>query len=177
MSKSFKDEHMLKLKGKDYLPVAPRVVMFRKDHPSATITTDTKQVGEDWYVFAAVAVDGNLLATAHKRVRHGNRGPAGDFPVETAETGAVGRALALCGYGTLSGDLDEGEEIADAPVDRGEAATAPDLQDVLQDVAAADPQADEWDVLKREWRVIAQRLSKTDRATLVKAVKAKEANA
>jgi hypothetical protein len=115
----FKNEHMLKLQGKEYLPVAPRVVMFRKEHPDYSILTETRDVGGDTYVFAAVVSEKGLtLATAHKRVRKDGKGPAALWPLETAETGAIGRALALCGYGTLSGDLDEGDELADAPVEK-----------------------------------------------------------
>ena len=40
--------------------------------------------------------------------------------VGKAETGAVGRALAMCGYGTLQApEFDEGERIADAPLEKG----------------------------------------------------------
>jgi hypothetical protein len=116
---AFKQEHMLKLQGKEYLPVAPRVVMFRQEHADWEICTEAIEVGDDFYVRAEVRnEEGCIRATAHKRVRKGMKGPAGMFPLETAETGAIGRALALCGYGTLSGDLDEGEELADAPVEK-----------------------------------------------------------
>ncbi len=117
MSKEdFREEHMVDLKGKDYLPVAPRVVLFRADHPNWSIVTEPVQVGDEWYIRAAVTNEnGDIQSTAHKRVRKNGKGPAAEWPLETAETGAVGRALALCGYGTLAGDLDEGDEIADAP--------------------------------------------------------------
>jgi hypothetical protein len=115
----FKEEHMLRLQGKLYLPVAPRVVMFRKEHPEWSIMTSTANVGDDVYVKATVVNDSDkIMATAHKRVRKDAKGPAALWPLETAETGAIGRALALCGYGTLSGDLDEHDELADAPVER-----------------------------------------------------------
>lgn len=178
MSKSFKEEHMLNLKGKNYLPVAARVVMFRKDHPTASVMTDTKQVGDDTYVTCAIMFEGRVVATAHKRVRLEMKGKgksaAADWPLETAETGAVGRALALCGYGTLAGDLDEGDELADAPVGDGD---VPDVTSVLEDVAAADPESEEWEVLKADWRNTAKLLNKADRALLVKAVKDRESNA
>jgi len=116
-------KNKMKLRDKDYLQVAHRVVVFRKEHPNWTIETNVKTIGEDEYVFARVAApieDGNCtalntIATAHKRVRVGGQGPSGKYPVETAETGAIGRALAFCGYGTLAGDIDEYEQIADAP--------------------------------------------------------------
>jgi hypothetical protein len=121
INKDFKEEHLIRLQGKDYLPVAPRVVIFRSEHPGFSIRTETKEVCGETYVYAVVAnAEGYTLATAHKRVRKDGKGPASQWPLETAETGAIGRALALCGYGTLSGDLDEGDELADAPVERTE---------------------------------------------------------
>ena len=123
----FKRDHMLNLRGKDYLPVAARVVLFREDHPDASILTTSVVIGEDLHMRAEVSKAGVVWASGHKKVRFGMSGPAGQYPIETAETGAIGRALALCGYGTLSGDLDEGEELADAPVER-----APATQDEVE---------------------------------------------
>ncbi len=114
----FIDAQMLKLQGKDYLPVAPRVVLFRKEHPEWSIMTDCVEKAGANYMYCQIANEtGRIVATAHKRIRTDGKGPAAIFPVESAETGAIGRALGLCGYGTLSGDLDEGEDIADAPVE------------------------------------------------------------
>jgi hypothetical protein len=45
------------------------------------------------------------------------------FPdyMEKAETGAIGRALAMCGYGTLQApEFDEQDRLADAPVEKQE---------------------------------------------------------
>ncbi len=109
----------LKLQGKDYLQVAHRVAIFRTEHPDWCIRTGFTTVefeGQPVLLAqASVRNDrGHIIATGSKMVVRG-KGAAGKFPVETAETGAIGRALAACGYGTLSGDLDEGEQIADAP--------------------------------------------------------------
>jgi len=114
----FKIEHLMKIQGKAYLPVAPRVSLFRAEHgfeygiETAPATFDDAQ-----HVRAKIVrlSDGAVVATATKRVKQDARGPAKDWPLETAETGAIGRALALCGYGTLFGDLDEGDQLADAP--------------------------------------------------------------
>jgi hypothetical protein len=39
--------------------------------------------------------------------------------IEKAETGAIGRVLALCGYGTLQApEFDEQDRLADAPVEK-----------------------------------------------------------
>ena len=59
--------------------------------------------------------DGRIIATARKRETEIG------FPdyIEKAETGAVGRALAMCGYGTLQApEFDECERLADAPVEK-----------------------------------------------------------
>lgn len=141
MSKEvFKQEHMMKLQGKEYLPVAPRVVLFRAERPEWTIMTSTANVGDDVYVKATVVNDKDkIMATAHKRVRKDAKGPAALWPLETAETGAIGRALALCGYGTLSGDLDEHDELADAPVEVGPKPTSK-----AKTISAKNPTAAEW---------------------------------
>ena len=94
-------DHFINLKGKQYLPVAPRIAWFREEHPDWTIMTYPvpELSGTDYCTFAAEILDasGRLIAKAHKteHEKHfaDNR--------EKAETGAIGRALALCGYGTL----------------------------------------------------------------------------
>jgi hypothetical protein len=58
------------------------------------------------------------MAQAHKA--ENKTGDGFKDYLEKAETGAIGRALAMCGYGTqFTGDeLDEGVRIVDAPVVR-----------------------------------------------------------
>jgi hypothetical protein len=106
-------KHLIDLRGKTYLPVAPRVVAFREEHGDWAITTEVLD-GEPRLVRATITdADGRIVATAHKTV---TKFAGGD--TEKAETGAIGRALSLCGYGTLLAlDLDEGDEIADAPIE------------------------------------------------------------
>lgn len=114
---------ILNLRNKEYLQVAHRLVWFREDHPTGAIRTILKATqgeGKDEYaVFQAeihVMTDKGmmLVSTAHKKE---TRGGFEDF-MEKAETGAVGRALALLGYGTqfTSDELEEGERLADAPL-------------------------------------------------------------
>jgi len=110
----------ISLQGKDYLQVAHRILLFRLQHPGAGIRTGFETIGETAVaVCQVVDASGKLLAIAHKSVQSGGRGPAAKYPLEMAETGAIGRALGLCGYGTLSGDIDEGDQIADAPQTAG----------------------------------------------------------
>ena len=111
-------EHFLKLKGKDYLPVAWRLVWFREEHPDWAIHTGIvehdAEVGR--VVFRAdITGDGIVHATGHKQESR-KRFP--DY-LEKAETGAIGRALAALGYGTqFAPDLEEGEDVVDSPVER-----------------------------------------------------------
>lgn len=171
--------HMVKLQGKDYLPVAARVVWMRQDHPAWSIMTEPVTIGDALYMRATVTGEGSILATAHKAVA-GRKGPGAAYPVEAAETGAVGRALGLCGYGTLSGDLDEGDEIADspqAPVNgyakaNGKAAGDPEavaaILEMLDDAATADEFESAKAYAKAGWK----RMSAAEQATVTAAVKA-----
>lgn len=109
---------IMDIKGKPYLQVPWRILWFREEHPDWSIQTEPIQLDANIAIFKAsiLNTDGRVLSTAHK-----SETPKG-FPdyIEKAETGAIGRSLALCGYGTqFTGDeLDEGERLADAPIER-----------------------------------------------------------
>jgi len=116
------NEHMMKLKGKDYLQVAWRLVWFRDvddghGHDYG-IKTELIEHGEDWAVFKCTITDetGRVISTGHGSE---SAKDFGDY-LEKAETKAVGRALAMLGFGTqfAADELDEGERIVDSPVDR-----------------------------------------------------------
>ena len=99
----------------DYLPVAARIAWFRKDHPYWSIMTKVEKWGDKAVIMKAVIKDmqGSVIATARKKETEIG------FPdyIEKAETGAIGRALAMCGYGTLQApEFDEQDRLADAPV-------------------------------------------------------------
>jgi hypothetical protein len=144
------EKHLMELSGKAYLEVKWRLVWFRQECPNGTIDTEEIVVDLDREVeaevptgnwipnpnrpgkkmpekvtrhdkgyarFRAVVTDGKGgRATATKSEN------AASFPdfIEKAETGAVGRALAMLGYGTqFTGDeLNEEHRIVDAPVER-----------------------------------------------------------
>jgi hypothetical protein len=120
--------------GQEYLPVAARLAWFRDEHPDWSIETEPihLDVERQVVVFRAVVKDtsGRIIATATKMET------GSDFTdfVEKAETGSIGRALALCGYGTQfapelsEGELDEGRAaFADSPLPiRGEPAIVPE---------------------------------------------------
>lgn len=121
MSESFKTKAgtelpFLNLKGKRYLQVAHRLVWLREEHPDTQIETTIVTLDENHAIMRAeITINGTKVATAHGRedLRH--------FPdfLEKAETKAVGRALAMAGFGTqFASELDEGERIVDSPTPR-----------------------------------------------------------
>lgn len=106
---------LLNLRGKEYLEVKYRLVWFREDHPDWAIETELISVTDvSAYAKATIRDEkGRIIATSHKFES------IQGFPdfIEKAETGAIGRALALIGYGTqfCADELDEGKRIVDAP--------------------------------------------------------------
>ena len=112
---------MIKLKGKDYLLIAHRLLWLNDDYDNFTIETNVLQVTEDYAVVRAevklLDASGKVIrsATASKRE---TKADFGDF-LEKAETGSVGRALAMVGIGTqfAQQDMEEGMRLADAPLE------------------------------------------------------------
>lgn len=110
--------HLIRVQGGQmYLPVAWRLVWFREQHPEWGIATEAVEINHEqkYAIFRASIFNenGRLIATATKR--EDVRG-FGDY-IEKAETSSVGRALAMCGYGTqfCGSEFDESERLADAP--------------------------------------------------------------
>lgn len=106
------------IKGKDYILVPHRVQWFREEHPDWAIETSRVEANDQYVIFRAEIRnhEGRLLATAHKREDYAHFGDA----MEKAETSAIGRALALCGYGTqFAHELDEGSRLVDSPLQAG----------------------------------------------------------
>lgn len=108
---------LINLRGKDYLEVKYRLVWFREEKPDWSIETELVDKQDNVTVAKAVIKDpsGKIMAMAHKR--EDTKGFADHL--EKSETSAIGRALALLGYGTqfCADELDEGERIVDAPAE------------------------------------------------------------
>jgi hypothetical protein len=107
------------LKGKDYLMVAYRIQWMNEEHKNFEITTEFPMVNDEQTIARATVKlwmdDGSFkVASATKRETKK------DFSdhTEKAETAAIGRALAMLGFGTqfAISDLDEGDRIVDSPV-------------------------------------------------------------
>jgi hypothetical protein len=110
---------LTKIQGRNYLEVKWRLVWMRNEHPEWAIETEPLEINTEkkYVIFRARVKDetGRVIATGTKAE---SRNGFADY-LEKAETGAVGRALALCGYGTqFAPELNEAHRIVDAPVKR-----------------------------------------------------------
>jgi hypothetical protein len=127
MSKTVKspkgnDLPLTNLKGKDYLMVAYRIQWLNEDPSvgSFDIQTSFSQISDEQTVAHCKVIlydtTGKFLRAATATKRETKK----DFSdhTEKAETSAIGRALAMLGYGTqfAIADLDEGERLADSPL-------------------------------------------------------------
>ena len=111
---------LISLKGKDYMMVAYRLLWLTEDVENYII--DTQILGDSTdhaMIRAKITIldkDGKLVKQA-TGTKTESKASFHDF-VEKAETGAIGRALAMLGYGTQHAlaDLDEGSRIVDTPL-------------------------------------------------------------
>ena len=135
-------EHLMSLKGKDYLQVMWRLVWFREDKPLWSIETEPVQLTDTGARFRATIKDetGRTVQTGYGSETARD---FGDF-YEKAETKAVGRALAMLGYGTqfTALELDEWERIVDSPAEVRKPEQKPRAQAAAykQQETAAKPQ-------------------------------------
>ncbi len=98
MSKPFDPrQHVRQLdNGAPYLDVKWRLHWLRSEHPEAEIETELLSVDEESAVCkASVRIPGSGAATGHASASRGSN----PSYIETAETRAIGRALAALGYG------------------------------------------------------------------------------
>jgi recombination DNA repair RAD52 pathway protein len=112
-------DHMMQLKGKDYLPVFARLMWLRTEQSGATLETDMveHEVGKHATFKAKVTLKDGASATGY------GTETVQDFRdyLEKAETKAIGRALGALGFGTAFADFvyekDEPEtKVVDSPV-------------------------------------------------------------
>lgn len=137
---------MMNLKGKEYLPAAERVVWFKNDYPETKSQILTKIVSftEELAVVEAEIYLLNESATYIKVANDYKVEHRKDFPdyLEKASTGAIARALARCGYGTVDAQQEQAGRIADAPVEPRAAAPTLSVSTSGGTVAASAPAPD-----------------------------------
>lgn len=111
----------MNLKGKPYLQVAHRFVALNDETQRFLIETTFPVLTADETVCHAKVIVCNELGEMLRQATGTKREDKKSFAdhTEKAETGAVGRALAMLGFGTqfATQDMDEGERLADAPVE------------------------------------------------------------
>lgn len=105
---------LINFKGKEYMEVKNRLVWFREVHESWGIETDYTYQSDTLCRVKAIIRDdqGRIRAVGHK-----TESPSATIDFDSAETGAIGRALAHCGFGTqFATDADEKENtVVDSP--------------------------------------------------------------
>ena len=124
-AKSFKTEAgtelpLLSLRGKPYLQVAHRLVWLTEKYSNYKINTQFISCDDQHAVIrtevSLLNEEGGIIRSASATKKE----TKGDFPdfIEKAETGSLGRALAMLGLGTqfCTQDLDEGNRLADSPI-------------------------------------------------------------
>ena len=108
--------------GFDYSTVEGRVKAFHSDHQDGQILTEIIKNNEDTgeVIFKAHAViDGVIKATSHAMEIKGTNNINMTSHIECAETSAIARALAMCGYMQKT-QLESFEELENARLQREE---------------------------------------------------------
>lgn len=114
---------IMSLKGKDYMMVQQRLVWFVEENPRYDIQTDFVKLNDEEAVAkctVSILEDTPTGVRVVKKVTDYKSENSSNFPdfIEKAATGALGRCLALLGFGTqfAAAELDEGDRIVDSPV-------------------------------------------------------------
>src|SRR5690348_11578329 len=122
------NDHLMQLKGRDYLNVQSRLLWFIRDQRALIVAglatmpyiVRSELVEQDreagWAHFKTYVRD----VLGNETTMYGSESAKdfGDY-AEKASTKSLGRALLALGYGTaFAPEMDEGERVVDSPVDR-----------------------------------------------------------
>ena len=129
------NNHLMQLKGRDYMNVQNRLLWFIRDQRAFTIAglakvpftiqTDLVEIDrtKGWAHFKTTVRD--VLGNESTMYGSESAQDFGDY-AEKASTKSLGRALLALGYGTaFAPEMDEGERVVDAPVERRNLQRAP----------------------------------------------------
>lgn len=153
---------IIDIKGKPYMQVADRLIWFREIHPDWSIETLPIVINDTHAIFKATALNeqGRVIATAHKKETPKT------FPdyVEKAETSAIGRLLALCGFGTQFAEIElsEGDRIVDSPYMPATGGPAVSSQPVAQSQPQSNPEAGMYEVKFGKYKGLLMKNLKAD---------------
>jgi hypothetical protein len=149
-------QHLINLRGKDYLPVAARLVWLNEDSHRYTIQTNILKLEDTFAIVQATVTVFDEVGNPIKTGSATKREDKTHFPdyLEKAETGAIGRALGMLGFGTqfapefdeLTGQLEarvvDSPQPTPQPAPRAEAARAEPVPAAkAQSVARSEPAA------------------------------------
>lgn len=125
------NDHLMNLKGRDYLNVQSRLLWFIRDQRALIaaglarepyiVRTELVELDREagWAHFKTTVRD----VLGNESVMYGSEASKdfGDF-IEKASTKSLGRALLTLGYGTaFAPEMDEGDRVVDSPVERRQA--------------------------------------------------------
>ena len=138
-------QHLIQLKGKDYLPVAARLIWLNEEAARYTIHTNILKLEDTYAVVQAtvtVSSDENISLKTATALKREDKTHFPDY-LEKAETGAVGRALGMLGYGTqfapefdeMAGQLEA--RVVDTPQTAAKSEVTPNLANLGLKTAAS----------------------------------------
>ncbi len=141
-------QHLMNLKGKDYLPVAARLIWLNEEAPRYTIQSQILKLEDTYAIVQATVTVFDDTGSAIKTASATKREDKTHFPdyLEKAETGSIGRALGMLGFGTqFAPEFDESTglleaRVVDKPQPRIE--TSRPVQ-VIHDATAREPEPEE----------------------------------
>jgi len=141
------NDHLMQLKGRDYLNVQSRLLWFIRDQRALIVAglatmpyiVRSELVEQDresgWAHFKTYVRD----VLGNETTMYGSESAKdfGDY-AEKASTKSLGRALLALGYGTaFAPEMDEGERVVDSPVDRRRTASRERQVSAIREPAAA----------------------------------------
>jgi len=115
------NDYIINLQGKKYLQVTHRVIWYRETYPAGAITTDLVATEPLPIVKAYVTNnEGVVIATGFGTAKVKEKAVWNGREIEKAETAAIGRALALAGFGTqFANEYDDTDHLSDSPQSTG----------------------------------------------------------